>query len=94
MEPVEILLVLKLVVEPTDNPELYDFLFGSGVVLWEDGVDVFRGIMDGERELGLGSEVAGWIFATCDKLCGWCMDIRFSRCASVGEIVLAPKPET
>lgn len=32
-EPVDVLTVLLLVSEPTENPELYDFLLGSGVVL-------------------------------------------------------------
>lgn len=50
MEPVEDRTVLKLFVELIERPELYDFLFGSGVVLDEDGVEIFRGSIDGERD--------------------------------------------
>lgn len=50
-EPVDVLTVLKLTVEPTERPELYDFLLISGVVLDEDGVaDAFLGIIDGDLE--------------------------------------------
>lgn len=56
--------MLKLVVEPTDSPELYDFLLISGVVLDDEGVEVFRGIMDGERELGRASMDGGGALAT------------------------------
>jgi hypothetical protein len=39
------------VAEPTERPELYDFLVvTSGVVLEEEGVEALRGIIDGERE--------------------------------------------
>lgn len=42
---------MKLLVEPTDSPELYDLRFTSGVVLDEDGVALaFLGIIDGDRE--------------------------------------------
>ena len=43
IEPVELRTVLKLMDEPMEKPELYDFRLGSGVVLEEDGVEVFRG---------------------------------------------------
>lgn len=50
-EPVDVLTVLKLTVDPTERPELYDFLLISGVVLDEDGVaDAFLGIIDGDLE--------------------------------------------
>lgn len=43
--------MLKLTVDPTERPELYDFLLISGVVLDEDGVaDAFLGIIDGDLE--------------------------------------------
>lgn len=52
-EPVEVLTVLALAFEPTERPELYDFLLMSGVVRAEEGVaDAFLGIMDGDLESG------------------------------------------
>jgi hypothetical protein len=95
MEPVEVLTVLKLVVEPTERPELYDFLFGSGVVLDEDGVEVvLRGSIDGDRDEARTSfggsgvvEVNTWVVSL-----GWCIDIRFALRVSVGLIVRAPRP--
>lgn len=60
MEPVEVLTVLKLVLEFTDRPELYDFREISGVVRAEEGVaDALRGIMDGDLESALVSLVNG-----------------------------------
>lgn len=63
--------LLKLPLELTERPELYDFLFGSGVVREELGVEIFRGSIEGERELertsaandgGFGSTGAGvWL---------------------------------
>jgi hypothetical protein len=50
IEPVDVRTVLKLVVEPTESPELYDFRFGSGVVRDEDGVEILRGSIEGDRE--------------------------------------------
>lgn len=44
--------MFRLPLEVADSPELYDFRFGSGVVRDEEGVEIFRGSMDGERELG------------------------------------------
>ena len=68
-------------------------MFISGVVLEEEGVDVFRGIMDGEREWERVSMLTGGPFVW-DGACEGCIDIRFIRCVSVGEIVLAPRPVT
>lgn len=91
IELVDVLWVLWLVAEATERPELYDFLFvTSGVVLDEDGVEAFKGIIDGEREFGRASTGGGAV-AIEAKLWG-CVDIRFIRCASVGDIVLAPSP--
>jgi len=50
IDPVDVRTVLKLLVEPTERPELYDFRLGSGVVREEDGVEIFRGSIDGDRE--------------------------------------------
>jgi hypothetical protein len=44
------IVVLKLALEVTERPELYDFRFRSGVVREEEGVDIFRGSMEGERD--------------------------------------------
>jgi hypothetical protein len=93
IEPVEVRWVFRLAVEPTESPELYDFLLGSGVVLEDEGVDVFLGIIEGERELGrAASRVGGGALTMEDKFWDWCIDMRFIRWASVGEMVLAPKP--
>jgi len=90
--------VLKLVVEPMDSPELYDFrLLISGVVRDEEGVpDAFRGIMEGEREsarvsieTGGGGGTLARKLRLCD--CG-IVDNRFIRRVSVGLMVRAPKP--
>lgn len=93
-EPVEVLMVLKLLVEVMDKPELYDFLCMSGVVRDDDGVaDAFRGIIDGDLECsrcssgGGGGALASWV-----RLGTWCMDMRFIRRVSVGLMVLAPRP--
>jgi hypothetical protein len=60
---------LWLVVEPTERPELYDFLVvTSGVVREEQGVEAFRGIMDGERESGRRSMGGGGAVAIEVKL--------------------------
>jgi hypothetical protein len=42
--------VLRLPLDVTERPELYDFLFRSGVVREEEGVEIFRGSMEGERD--------------------------------------------
>ena len=34
--------------DDSDNPELYDLRFGSGVVLLEDGVTLFLGRKEGD----------------------------------------------
>ena len=52
-------MVLKLLVDPTERPELYDFLFASGVVRDEDGVEILRGSIDGEREEARVSDASG-----------------------------------
>ena len=44
---------MKLALDVTERPELYDFLFTkckSGVVREEEGVVIFRGSMEGERD--------------------------------------------
>lgn len=64
----------------------------SGVVRADEGVDVFRGIIDGERECDRVSMLTGGPFVAWVGGCDGCMDIRFILCASVGEIVLAPNP--
>lgn len=48
----DVLAVLLLVLELTDKPELYDLRFMSGVVRDEEGVDVFLGSIDGDRDDG------------------------------------------
>lgn len=55
--------MLKLALEVTDNPELYDFLFGSGVVRDEDGVDVLRGSIEGDFDVARMAELrsTGWL---------------------------------
>ena len=87
---------LKLVFEEMEMPELYDFRFGSGVVRLDDGVTLFRGIIEGEsaterrpNEGGSGKFTGG--------VCGsggalGIIERRFILRASVGLIVRAPKP--
>jgi hypothetical protein len=59
-EPVDVRTVLKLAFDPIERPELYDFLFGSGVVRAEEGVtDVFLGIIDGDLDSARVSRVTG-----------------------------------
>lgn len=87
--------MLKLAAEATDRPELYDFLFGSGVVREEEGVDVLRGAEDGDLETARISGTMG----DCTTVT-WgvppgtrpLVDIRFIRRVSVGLIVRAPSP--
>lgn len=95
IEPVDVRTVLKLVVEPTDSPELYDFRFGSGVVREEDGVEILRGSIEGDREEARTSVATGSGFAEVWGVTwpdGGCIDIRFIRLVSVGLMVLAPSP--
>lgn len=68
MDPTDVRWVLKLAFEVAESPELYDFLLGSGVVRCEEGVEVLRGIIEGDRELGRGSLDGGSVLATDDKL--------------------------
>jgi len=60
---------LKLLVEPMERPELYDFLFGSGVVREDEGVEILRGSMDGERDDARTSVARGNGFIA-DGVCG------------------------
>jgi hypothetical protein len=66
----------------------------SGVVREDEGVDVFRGNMGGDREDA--RPVGAWSGWGVDGLFGiggaWKVDIRFARLASVGLTVLAPSP--
>lgn len=84
-------------VEPTERPELYDFLLISGVVRDDDGVaEAFLGIIDGDLEAARVSDDTGGPDAALEtwfKLmdCG-IMDMRFIRLVSVGLMVLAPSP--
>jgi hypothetical protein len=68
--------------------------FGSGVVRNEDGVEVFRGIIDGDREdartEALASICCVGVFGMGGGPCK--VDIRFILLASVGLTVLAPSP--
>jgi hypothetical protein len=51
VEPIDVRTVLKLVLEPTERPELYDFRLMSGVVRADDGVpDAFLGIIEGDLD--------------------------------------------
>lgn len=100
-EPVEVLTVLRLAVEPMERPELYDLRWlTSGVVRAEDGVkEVLRGIMEGERDSArvsreTGGGGGGTLLSTL-RLCDWGRtDNRFILLVSVGLIVRAPKPVT
>ena len=59
-EPVDVLTVLALAFDPTERPELYDFLLISGVVRADEGVaDAFLGIIDGDLESDRTSPVIG-----------------------------------
>lgn len=81
-------------VDATESPELYDFRLGSGVVRDEEGVEVFRGSIEGEREDAL-TEVVGsdcWVGVLGMGGAPCIMDIRFILLASVGLTVLAPSP--
>lgn len=98
IEPVEVLTVLKLSDDPTESPELYDFLlFMSGVVRAEEGVtDAFLGIMDGDLlsarvsiETGGGGGTLIIWFKLCDP---GMIDMRFILLVSVGLMVRAPRP--
>ena len=75
--------------------------FGSGVVLEDDGVRLFRFAVLGDcaDDLGLMGGNSGWgVGGACEmRFCGrggagGMMDIRFNLRASVGLIVRAPSP--
>lgn len=82
--------------EEVVRPELYDFLFGSGVVRLDDGVTLFRGIIEGEgtAERGLIVNPVSCCVGDPRGIGGGCgmRDILFIRLASVGLMVLAPNP--
>ena len=87
--------------EDNDCPELYDLRFGSGVVLEEDGVTLFRlaGPGDCPEDMGLIVGKSGWgVGGACEIRfwgrggAGGMIDMRFILRASVGLIVRAPSP--
>ena len=93
--------MLKLVVDPIDRPELYDFLlFTSGVVRAEEGVrDGLRGIIEGDRDSarifneGGGGGGGGGSVASTFQLCDLgIVDNRLILLVSVGLMVRAPRP--
>lgn len=57
--------------DDSDKPELYDFRLGSGVVLVEEGVTLFRGIIEGEWALERGRRGKGsvWVGGVCGSGC-------------------------
>lgn len=78
-----------------DKPELYDFRFGSGVVLVDEGVALFRGIKDGDCAHDCGREGmrSAWVGGVCGiGGTGVTADILSIRRASVGLMVRAPSP--
>jgi hypothetical protein len=66
----------------------------SGVVREDEGVDVFRGNMEGDREDA--RPAGGWSGWGVEGWFGiggaWKVDKRFARLASVGLTVRAPSP--
>lgn len=87
--------VLRLALEATERPELYDLRFKSGVVREEQGVEILRGSMEGERDAERTSADNGGGFGRPGAGAGlweWCNDSRFIRLVSVGLMVLAPRP--
>ena len=81
--------------EDIDKPELYDFRFGSGVVLLDEGVALFRGIRDGDCEDECGREGmrSAWVVGVYGiGGTGVNVDILSIRRASVGLMVRAPSP--
>lgn len=80
-----------LMFEPIERPELYDFRLGSGVVREDEGVGIFLGSIDGEREeVRLEISGCGGVFGMGGAFCK--TDNRFALLASVGLMVLAPSP--
>lgn len=81
--------------EDIDRLELYDFRFGSGVVLLDEGVALFRGIKDGDCAHDRGREDMGsaWVGGVYG-IGGTAVttDALSIRRASVGLMVRAPSP--
>lgn len=77
-------------VEEFEMPELYDLRLGSGVVLEEDGVSLFRGITGGDGSDGVSACGVGGVYGIGGGF--GIMDILFNLRASVGLIVRAPRP--
>lgn len=79
-----------------EMPELYDLRVGSGVVPREDGVILFRGIIEGDGANGCPAEEGcsgcglGGVKGTEGRL--GIIDILFNLRASVGLIVRAARP--
>lgn len=106
-ELLELRAEFMLVFDDSDIPELYDFLFGSGVVRDEDGVTLLlRGIIDGDcaDDRGRPAFNSFWVGGVGGAPCGefgiggafrlfGIIDMRFIRLASVGLIVRAPNPD-
>ena len=65
----------------------------SGVVLDEEGVEILRGSIEGDRE-EFRIDTSGWAVGGVWGIGGGCCNIdnRFALRASVGLIVLAPSP--
>lgn len=93
-DPVDVREVLKLVLELIESPELYDFRLISGVVRDDDGVDTFRGSIEGDRDDVLFIDLSGWgVGGVCGIGGGQLMvDSLIALRASVGLTVLAPSP--
>jgi hypothetical protein len=74
-----------------EMPEPYPLRWGSGVAECDDGVTLFRGIIDGLP----GADLAAGVAETGNPGGGgvFSMESLFSRLASVGLIVLAANPD-
>lgn len=89
---------LMLEVEDKEMPEAYDLRFCSGVARAEEGVSLFLIDIPGDWLKGWSSKVkspcgvGGPTGPPGTGMFGF-MDRRFSRRASVGLIVLAPRPK-
>jgi hypothetical protein len=99
-DPVEVRAGLKLAVDPVESREPKDLRLMSGVMLTDDGVGVFLGSADGERDAVRIVEESGWgVGGVCGIGGAFCnegapckTDNRFALLASVGLTVLAPSP--